>query len=274
VKQVTNHQRIADLIAQGAHFYVGHSGGKDSWAQYAALREIVPTGQLHVVHADLGEIEWTGVKDQIRSAIDGHELLVAHAIHADGSPKDFFSAVRARRATLDRKGQFDSPAIPDHGNRFCTSDLKVGPIWKVIKAHAKTVPGVRIIVNCVGIRGDESPARAKKIRDRGTLNINAKQTGKGTVWQALDWWPIAHWSDAEVWQLIADEKLPVHPAYKAGNDRLSCVFCIFGSHGDLTRGAAARPDLLAKYADLEADVRTTMFNGETLAQRINARRNA
>lgn len=268
---VANRQRIDQLVAQGAHFYVGHSGGKDSWAQYAALRAIIPADQLHVVHADLGEIEWLGVKDQIRTAIDGRELLVAQAIHADGSPKDFFSAVRQRRATLDRTGRSHLPAVPDRGNRFCTSDLKVTPIWKVIKAHAKTIPGARIIVNCVGIRGAESPARQTKIDKRGTLNVNAKQTGKGTRWEALDWWPIAHWSDAEVWQLIEDESLPIHPAYKAGNDRLSCVFCIFGSRGDLQRGAAARPELLAKYAELEADVRTTLFNGETLAQRINAR---
>jgi len=41
------------------------------------------------------------------------------------------------------------------------------------------------------------------------------------------------------------------------------------NRGDLARGKAARPELFQKFVDLEADVRSTMFNGETLAARIN-----
>ena len=98
-----------------------------------------------------------------------------YAIHADGSPKDFFSAVRARRASLDAKGRFDAPAFPSSAARFCTSDLKTGPIWKVIRAKAAAV-GASIVVNCVGIRAEESNSRAKKIKNRGTLNANKTNT--------------------------------------------------------------------------------------------------
>ena len=100
MRGVTNRSSIEDLIRRGAHFYVGHSGGKDSQAQYAALREIIPTDHLHVVHADLGDIEWAGVKDHIRANIS-HPLMVADAIFIDGSPKDFFDMVRQRRIKLD-----------------------------------------------------------------------------------------------------------------------------------------------------------------------------
>jgi 3'-phosphoadenosine 5'-phosphosulfate sulfotransferase (PAPS reductase)/FAD synthetase len=262
--QVTNLTQIQDLIEKGAQFFVGHSGGKDSQAMFAILSTLVPADQLHVVHADLGDIEHENVKGFIRSNIDDKELLVAQAIHADGSKKDFFSAVRARRASLDSKGKTDAPAFPSSAARFCTSDLKTGPIWKVIRAQGDHA----IVVNCVGIRAEESPVRAKKIADRGTLNVNTKNTNSKR--QAFDYWPIADWTIAQVWNEIEAKGQERHPAYDAGNDRLSCVFCIFGSRGDLARGAEARPELLQKLADLEADVRTTMFSGETLAARINS----
>ncbi len=262
--QIANQAQILELIAQGAHFFVGHSGGKDSQAMFAILSALVPADQIHVVHADLGDVEHKDIKDFIRSNIDDNELLVAQAIHADGSPKDFFSAIRARRVALDAQGRTDAPAFPSSAARFCTSDLKTGPIWKVIRA-AGDFP---IVVNCVGIRAEESPARAKKIADRGTLNVNTKNTNSKR--QAFDWWPIADWTIDQVWTEIEAKGQVRHPAYAAGNDRLSCVFCIFGSRGDLARGKLARPELFEKLVDLEKDVRTTMFNGETLAARCNA----
>jgi hypothetical protein len=49
-----------------------------------------------------------------------------------------------------------------------------------------------------------------------------------------------------------------HPAYAAGNERLSCVFCIMGSRNDLAHGARARPDLFAKYVAMEKATGYTM----------------
>jgi len=206
--------------------------------------------------------------------------MIARAIHADGSPKDFFSLCRARRVTLDTPtakypdARRDTPAIPSSGNRTCTSDLKRDPIWKVIKAHAKK-NNISIVINCVGIRGLESDARALKIKEEGTLNINKKNTvNKRVHREAWDWWPIAHWTIDQVWAKIELFGQVPHPVYgfdgtrATKNERMSCVFCIFGSINDLRNGARARPDLLAMYADLERDVRTTMFHGATLAERI------
>lgn len=275
---VANFDEIISLTMRGAHFYCGHSGGKDSQAMYAALRDLIPADQLHVVHADLGDVEWSGVKTHITENIDT-DLMIAQAIHADGSTKDLFSAIRARRVALDTpsakypNARREAPAFPSSASRFCTSDLKTGPIWKVIRNH-----GHHLVVNCVGIRGGESPARAKKIAERGTLNLNSKNTNGAR--EAYDWWPLAHWNcrtdknfDSatmvdDVFGTIADAGQEPHPMYAAGNERLSCVFCIFGSVNDLRNGAAARPELAARFAQLEADVRGTMFAKQSLAGRI------
>lgn len=271
--QVANESEILELAAQGAIFYIGHSGGKDSSAMYEAIIRLVPSDQIRVLHADLGEVEHVDVKDFIRANIDGRDLIVARAFHLDGRPADFFSLVRQRRASLDAKGNFDAPAFPSSAARFCTSDLKTGPIWREIRAD-----GHALVVNCVGIRAGESDARAKKIGTRGTLNINKKNTNSKR--QAFDWWPIALWNcrtdkgfdsaihSDDVFDAIGAAGKDPHPAYAAGNDRLSCAFCIFGSKNDLRNAAAERPELLAAFAELEIEVRTTMFATETLAERI------
>lgn len=258
---IKNPEQIKDLIEKGAHFFVGHSGGKDSQAMYAALKKIIPYDQLHVIHADLGLVEWSGVKDFIRSNIS-HALHIAQAIHADGTKKDLFSAIRARRAGLDAQGKVDAPAFPSSAARFCTSDLKRDPIWKVIRAHGDH----SIVVNCVGIRAEESASRAKKVRQTGTLNINKKNTNSRRM--AFDYWPIADWDIDQVWYEIASAGQSPNPAYAAGNERLSCVFCIFGSRNDLQHGREKRPELFAAFSQLEIEVRTTMYHSETLAERI------
>ena len=256
---VANLNEIKDLAARGFIFYVSHSGGKDSQAMYAAIRGLVNHDQIRVIHADLGDIEHAGVKSHITDTIE-HNLMIAKAYHKDGKPADFFSLVRSRRASLDTKGTFDAPAFPSSAARFCTSELKTGPIWREIRRD-----GHNKVVNCVGIRAQESKSRGKKVDKRGTLNLNKKNCTQTRT--AYDYWPIADWSIDQVWQKIADAGQEPHQAYAQGNERLSCAFCIFGSKNDLRNAKAAQPELYQRYIDLEIEVRTTMFAGGTLAER-------
>ena len=282
---VANLQEIQDLANRNAIFFVSHSGGKDSQAQFLAIRKVVPADQIVVVHADLGEVEHSNVIDHIQDTIGGFTLLIANAFHKNGRPADFFSLVRQRRESLDAKGNFDAPAFPSSTARFCTSDLKTGPIWREIRNFTDGGENAYpLVVNCVGIRGQESKSRAKKVAQRGTLSLNKKNTN--SVREAYDWWPIADWTETNVWDEIYAADQEPHPAYNLwirengkgrygveyhvrGNERLSCAFCIFGSKNDLRNAAAQRPELLDALSKLEIEVRTTMFAGETLAQRIN-----
>ena len=110
------------LVEAGAIFYVSHSGGKDSQAMYAILRQRIPHAQLVVIHADLGRVEWAGVKDHIRANID-------HALNV----------VRANKTLLDMVRHRFSHAAPcpvlalQSATRQCTSDLKRNPIQKFIR---------------------------------------------------------------------------------------------------------------------------------------------
>lgn len=257
-------QTIQELVERGAIFYCSHSGGKDSQAQYHVIRSQVPDDQIVVVHADLGEVEWTGVKEHITANID-HELNVVQATWKDGTEKTLINQVERRREYLDSKGKFDAPAWPSSAARFCTSDLKRGPIWKFIRNDAKA-KGVNVVVNATGFRTEESAARAKRIRENGTLYVNKRETN--TVREAYEWHPIADLSTEQVFQVIADAGQEAFWTYAEGNERLSCVFCIFGCKGDLANGAKHRPELARKYIALEKKVRSTLFHGESLADRL------
>ena len=145
------------LIKQGAIFYLSHSGGKDSQAMYAILRERIPHAQLVVVHADLGRVEWEGVREHIEATID-HPLNVVRA------NKTLLDMVRHRHTTKPHV-----PSWPSPSHRQCTSDLKRNPIQRFIRQDMKR-RGATQAVNCVGLRAQESTARAR--RTEWSINKN------------------------------------------------------------------------------------------------------
>ena len=114
----------------------------------------------------------------------------------------------------------------------------------------------------MGLRAQESVARAKKVSFTG--NARLSKAGR----EVYDWLPIFEWTADEVFKCIADANQTPHYAYELGNERLSCVFCIFGSAGDLANGAAQRPELAAKYIDIEARTGSTLFHKDSLASRL------
>ena len=106
--------------------------------------------------------------------------------------KDFFAMVRHR-------SKFPSPM-----HRQCTSDLKRGPIQTWIRHNVTDL----VVINCLGLRAEESPARMKKLklsRDRTMTN------GKRTVW---NWLPIYDWTESQVRADLAERDIPLHPVYR------------------------------------------------------------
>jgi DNA sulfur modification protein DndC len=250
-------KEIRDLIEAGAVFYCSHSGGKDSQAMFILLRDLVPADQLVVVHADLGRVEWSGVQDHILETIGSFELNVVRAQYRDGSTKDLLSMVE-RRFEKDPA----RPCWPSSSARFCTSDLKRDPIAKFIRNDLKA-RGAEIGVNCVGLRAQESSARAH----RQIFQVNKRETN--TLRTVYDWLPIHHLLVEEVFQVIAEAGEKPFWAYQE-NERLSCVFCIFGCGGDLRHGAKQRPELAREYLDLEIRTGWTMFPRRSLADVLSS----
>lgn len=228
--------QISDLIDRGALFVVNHSAGKDSQAMLIAMKDLgVPPEQMLVVHADLGDVEWPGNMDHIRATVGNLPIITAKA------KTNFWDMVK-------RRGMFPSPS-----QRQCTSDLKRGPIEREVRRYLKRNPEFRgLIVNCMGMRAQESASRAKK----QIFGLNKRNSKAGREW--YDWLPIHHFSEDDVFQLIADAGQEPHWAYAAGMTRLSCVFCIMASDADLTTAAKHMPALYRRYVELENQLGFTL----------------
>lgn len=232
---VLHHLSTFDLIL------VNSSAGKDSMASL----DLIATHAAHqgvldrvvVGHADLGRVEWPGTTDLARRQADRYDLPF-FVVSANGP--DLLERV-------ERRGMWPSPR-----QRWCTSDLKRGPLRRLmthlVGQHRKRVGDVRVkLLNVMGLRAEESPARAGKpvsYLDRSASN------GRREVTNFL---PLHEWSEGDVWKRIDSSRIAdlVHPAYGAGMPRLSCRFCIFAPKAALVTAARLNPGLAEDYARTE-----------------------
>lgn len=129
---------------------INSSAGKDSQAMTHLVcklaREQGVLNRVLMVHADLGRVEWSGTKDlaELHSATYGIPLTVVRREKGD------------LLVQIELRGKF-----PDSENRYCTSDQKRDQIAKVFTALCGDRKHTRIL-NCMGLRAQESVARAKK----------------------------------------------------------------------------------------------------------------
>ena len=227
------------LIKDGAIFYVSHSGGKDSQAQFLTLVEKVPYCQLVIIHAHLPEVEWAGTREHIKTTIGDFRYIEVQA------KKTFFEMV-------DHRQKWPAPAY-----RQCTSDLKRGPIEKAIRSDLKAL-GKTLGVNCIGLRAEESNSRAKK----SVLTLNNRLSKAGR--QVYDYLPVHTLKEQEIYNVIALAGQKPHWAYAEGMERLSCCFCIMGSVNDLQVAARCNPELYERYVRKERELNFTVRMGKTL----------
>jgi 3'-phosphoadenosine 5'-phosphosulfate sulfotransferase (PAPS reductase)/FAD synthetase len=123
------------------------------------------------------------------------------------------------------------------------------------------------VVNCMGIRAEESPNRAQGL-DKPCFETSGqavafatdkKLSTKGCV--GFTWYPIFEMTSEQVFDTIRDAGQEPHEAYsKYGMSRLSCVFCVMASKGDLQIAAARAPELLNEYVALETEINKTVFS--------------
>ena len=230
--------RCEEMIRAGALVAINSSGGKDSQAMTVLLSRIVPREQLLVVHAPLGEVEWPGTIEHIKSTLPhGVPLILART-----------SSGKSLLESIEERGRFPSPSV-----RWCTSSTKRGPIERELRRFLRSHPqfGGRL-VNAMGMRAEESAARARKLPwKRSDRNSKA-----GRSW--YDWLPIFDLTEDQVFDVIRAAGQSPHPAYGMGMSRLSCVFCIMASRADLRTAARLQPALYARYVRLEERIGHTL----------------
>lgn len=218
---------------------INFSGGKDSCAMLAYLCENYPDVKKHVVFADTGW-EHKDAEAWCREIVSRFGL----PLNVCRNPNKTFLTMVLNR------GKFPAPE-----QRQCTSDLKRGPIQTWIRRNVADT----VIVNCMGMRAQESTGRAKLRR----LKRNAAMTnGKRVVW---DWLPIHNWTEVQVLQYLADRDIPLHPVYSYLR-RFSCRVCIYMTDHDLRQVNKHDPEAISIVSRLEEEIQFTMRPGKSVEQ--------
>jgi 3'-phosphoadenosine 5'-phosphosulfate sulfotransferase (PAPS reductase)/FAD synthetase len=219
---------------------VNSSAGKDSQAMMTHVVKLAQeqgvSNRLVVVHCDLGRVEWEGTAELAEEQAKHYSLRFLKVTRPQG---DLLTQVEQRKMW------------PSSTARYCTSDHKRGQVHKVltmltdeVRAAKGTTAPVRIL-NMLGLRAEESPARAKKTP---FVNDKAASNGKRTV---DTWYPIFDWKVGQVWSTIKESGVRYHKAYDLGMPRLSCCFCVLASKNDLLIAGKHNRALLDEYVAVE-----------------------
>lgn len=230
----------APKLADYDYIVVNSSSGKDSqttlrWILTLAKAESYPVSQIVCAHADLGAMEWPGTVDLARQQAEHYGVRFWKMSRPQG---DLLTHILSR-------GKWPSSTA-----RYCTSDHKRGQIRKLfteVTASLALDRKVRIL-NVMGMRAQESPARAKL---QPLVHDAAASNSKRHIDR---WLPIHALTLNDVWSDIRASGVPYHKAYELGMPRLSCVFCIFSPPPALMIAARQNPELLARYVAAEKQI--------------------
>jgi 3'-phosphoadenosine 5'-phosphosulfate sulfotransferase (PAPS reductase)/FAD synthetase len=241
-----NRSEIKDFIKQAFdHVVVSISGGKDSSVLMQYALDNFPLEKLIFVHATI-DIDWDETKqvviDQCIHFGVADKLHFVQAIDKTGKLIGFVDILERKKIS---KGESVEQMFPSMDCRWCTSSLKTGPINKLVR----TLKGNIVVL--IGERAEESDQRAllEAIRFSETLSVNGR-----TVHHLS---PILPCSEREVWSVIKENKIPVHPCYSLGVSRASCAVCIFSSNKEIAVAGNHAPHIVARLVKAERKLSTS-----------------
>lgn len=273
----------AEILAElesGADLAISVSGGKDGDAMATLLPELHRqrgwTGRIVLVQSDLGRTEWEYTEEHLTKLSERTGVELMRIKREKG---DMVDRWRERYEKLKAEGK-NTPFWSSSASRYCTSDMKRGPIDIMLRHWTPTGS----VICAVGLRRQESMSRAKKDDwyERDAVTSVTKERHGAT------WHPLMGLSLNDVWEalgtsaetlknlqnIIAKHRKagitpeqamkeaihfcelgswPAHPAYLLGNERLSCKICILGSLNDIANGIEHDPAHYRDLVDLEIE---------------------
>lgn len=198
------------------------SGGKDSVAMCLYLQEqgiehtrvFMDTGWEHpTLYAHLDYLETVlGPIERIRPRIPDLPADLMPEVEAIEELVGVSPSAFVR--WIVKKGMF-----PSRVRRFCTQELKVRPFLRWVDALDAD------IVNTVGIRAEESAARAR---------LPAREFMPGAEHIEV-WRPLLHWTEAQVIEIHQRHDVLPCPLYLSGSTRVGCWPCIQSNKRELAQ---------------------------------------
>lgn len=199
------------------------SGGKDSTAALLRYRE---SGiSFRAAFADTG---WEA--QETYDHLAALEARLGITIHRVGVPGGF-------PAQALREG-----ILPHGKTAWCTRELKVKPLREFHERVARETD--RDTISVVGIRNDESRARAQITRE-----FEYDDRWGGYVWR-----PLLRWTVEDVLAIHHRHGVPVNPLYKMGFSRVGCAPCRNARKDEIRLWAELFPARIDAVRELEREV--------------------
>lgn len=291
-KLIPRHDGRVTKMVPNLHWYdwviVNSSAGKDSQAMLDYLVELALEqdydlfSRFIVIHCDLGRAEWEGTAELAQEQAE-HYGLAFTTVQRDGTVfrgrvlGDLLDQVWERHQANIRNGK-EQPPWPSKSARWCTSDQKTSQVAKFIRALRTDERRPVRVLNCLGLRAQESADRANKIpfgpddldwseppsEKKGTPGV------KSTLRDVDRWLPIFTWTEAQVWERIKASGVRYHWAYDEGMPRLSCAFCVLASPKDWAIAVKFNRGLAEEYAEMERRTGYTMTKNVSIQDVLDA----
>jgi 3'-phosphoadenosine 5'-phosphosulfate sulfotransferase (PAPS reductase)/FAD synthetase len=265
------------IIKTGSADLINVSGGVDSTACYLLRLErgndfravFADTGNeheytldyVHSLSAKTGGPPVTVVKSDFGQHIAARRMWLEGMIESGAFQRDWTreraqKALDALRPTgipfLDLcmyKGRF-----PSFGTRFCTVELKLAAIRRqmILPAICEALKAGRnaaSVVSWVGIRRDESPARA-----------NAEEWETESLGNSV-YRPLVEWSKDQCFGLLKRHGVEPNPLYKLGCSRVGCMPCCLSNKDEILQIVKRWPHHIDRIREWEGIVRQCSKSG-------------
>lgn len=259
------------------HYLIMFSGGKDSTASFLHLLDLgIPISKIELWHhlIDGKEhqfMDWECTEDYCQKFADAFHVPIYFSWKQGG-----FEGEMLRNNTPTKETYFETPdglfysggkgkpntrlqfpqLSADLSQRWCSPYLKIDVAASSIVNQPRFIDKKILVIS--GERAEESPAR-KHYRffepDR-TDNRNGKKKRHVDRCRIIH-----HWNENQVWDIIANYKIIVHPCYYLGYSRCSCKWCIFASPSQVATSFSLSPKQGAKLVAYEKQFGKTIHPG-------------
>lgn len=269
-------------------FIVAFSGGKDSTAAFLHLLNLgVDPDQIELWHHDVDGrnserlFDWPCTDAYCQAFADAFDVDLYYSwkpggmeaemnrVNQKSIPTKFETPTGVKTAGGNKgKGKtvqrFPAVGAIDNG-RWCSAILKIDVSRIAINNQDRFLNQKVLFIT--GERAEESANRAKynPIEVHHTDN----RDGKRKIRHVDHWRPVLYWDEIDVWDIIAEYSINVHPAYHLGINRVSCAWCIFASPDQLATVNLVLPEQGERIRDYEIEFNHTIRQHQTLTETIN-----
>lgn len=268
-------------------YIVAFSGGKDSTACFLRLLDIgIPKEKIELWHhlvdgreSDAAFMDWSVTEDYCRKFAEAFDVPIYFSWREGGFRREMMrlnqstgkvlfetpdGEVRSTGGSGPKGTRQKFPQVsPDLSIRWCSAYLKID-VCRIAIRNQSRFEGIKTVL-ISGERGEESPARA----EYADLEIDRCDARNGKKQRYVDRWrPIKNWTEEQVWKIIEDHGVVVHPCYYMGWSRCSCKFCIFGNADQFASAYMLSPDQGLELISMEHRYGVTMKREENLTNLI------